>query len=107
MTPNEMLEHVRATVPGASIWNTGGNCGAIGVSVNGYDILVTTDSGPWATPTDDDVDRGNNEWFVCMWPSEGDGGTWVDGTEVRDGDTLIPAGSVPVVVHRLANSVSV
>ena len=104
MTPNEMLEHVRATVPGASIWNTGGNCGAIGVPVGESYILVTTDSGPWATPMDDDVDRGAHEWFVTLWDSDG---SWIDGAGVRDGDTLIPAGSVPVVVHRLANSVSV
>jgi len=107
MTPNEMLEHVQATVPGAAIWNTGGNCGSIGVSVNGYDILVNTDSGPWATPTDDDVDRGNAEWFVSVWPSEGDGGTWVDGAGVRDGDTLTPAESVPHVVSAIVDSVSV
>ena len=104
MTPNEMLEHVRATVPGASIWNTGGNCGAIGVTVGESYILVTTDSGPWATPADDDHDRGDHGWFVTLWDSDG---SWVDGAGVRDGDTLTPAGSVPVVVHRLANSVSV
>lgn len=104
MTPNEMLEHVRATVPGASIWNTGGNCGAIGVTVGESYILVTTDSGPWATPADDDHDRGDHEWFVTLWDRDG---SWIDGAGVRDGDTLTPAGSVPVVVHRLANSVSV
>ena len=101
MTPNEMLEHVRATVPGASIWNTGGNCGAIGVPVaRGTYILVTTDSGPWATPADDDHDRGEHDWFVTLWDRDG---SWVDGAGVRDGDALIPAWSVPVVVRRLAN----
>jgi len=104
MTPNEMLEHVRATVPGASIWNTGGNCGAIGVTVGESYILVTTDSGPWATPADDDYDRGDHDWFVTLWDSDG---SWIDGAGVRDGDTLTPAESVPHVVSAIVDSVSV
>lgn len=102
MTPNEMLAHVRATVPSAYIGSTGGNCGAIIVDTPRGELLVTTDSGPWATPDDDDVSRETSGWFVSLWDRDG---SWIDGAGVRDGDTLTPAGSVPVVVFRLANGI--
>ena len=102
MTPNGMLALIRETVPSAYIGNTGGNCGAIIIDTARGELLVTTDSGPWATPDDDNVDRGAHDWFVTLWDRDG---SWVDGSGVRDGDTLTPAGSVPVLVHRLANGI--
>lgn len=104
MTPNEMLASVRDLVPSAYIGNTGGNCGAVIVDTPKGELLVTTDSGPWATPADDNVDRGEHEWFVTLWDSDG---SWVDGAGVRDGDTLTPADAVPHVVSAIVDSVSV
>ena len=98
MTPSEMLALIRETVPSAYIGSTGGNCGAIIVDTPKGELLVTTDSGPWATPADDNVDRGGHDWFVSLWEREG---SWLDGAGVRDGDTLIPADSVPHVVSAM------
>ena len=106
MTPNDMLASVRELVPDAYIGNTGGNCGAIIVedSRGFWHILVTTDSGPWATPNDDNLDRGDHDWFVTLWDRED---SWMDGAGVRDGDTLTPAESVPHVVSAIVDSVTV
>ena len=104
MTPNEMLALIRETVPSAYIGNTGGNCGAIIVDTARGELLVTTDSGPWATPDDDDHDRGEHDWFVSLWDRDG---SWLDGAGVRDGDTLTPAHAVPHVVSAMVDYVSV
>ena len=95
MTPNEMLALIRETVPEAYIGSTGGNCGAIIVDTPRGELLVTTDSGPWATPDDDDVDGGRHDWFVSLW---GGDGSWLDGSGVRDGDTVHQSETVPSVV---------
>ena len=95
MSPNELLAAVRRVVPGAFIGSTGGNCGAVIVDTPRGELLVTTVSGPWATPADDDHDRGDHGWFVSLWDRDG---SWVDGAGVRDGDTLTAAGDVPAVV---------
>ena len=99
MTPNDMLALIRETVPEAYIGSTGGNCGAIIVDTARGELLVTTDSGPWATPTDDDVDRGNLVWFVSL--QDGDG-TWIDSELERDGDHLVMDDYVPHAVELLA-----
>lgn len=101
MTPNEMLTAIREAVPSAYIGSTGGNCGAVIVDTPRGELLVTTDSGPWATPDDDDVSRTTSGWFVSLWDQDG---SWIDGAGVRDGDTLTPADSVPATVARLVTS---
>ena len=99
MTPNEMLAHVQATVPSAYIGNTGGNCGAIIVDTPRGELLVTTDSGPWATPDDDNVSRETSGWFVSLQDGEG---TWIDSELERDGDHLVMDDYVPRAVDLLA-----
>ena len=99
MTPNEMLALIRETVPEAYIGSTGGNCGAIIVPLASTSIMITTESGPWATPHDDNVDRGDR-WYVA-WDDSSDGGAWVDGDLVRDGDATFMDSEVPYAVARL------
>ena len=99
MTPNEMMQAILASGVVCAIGNTGGNCGAIIVPLASTAIMVTTESGPWATPDDDHVSRGER-WFVA-WDDTSDGGTWVDGDLVRDGDATFTDSQVPYAVARL------
>ena len=99
MTPNDMLEHLQGFGFVCDITSTGGNCGAITVAVPCGELLLTTESGPWATPDDDDHDRA--EGWTMSWHDDPDGGTWVDGDLVRDGDAVFPESRVPVALARL------
>lgn len=97
MTPNEMLTTLQGYGIRCEIVNTGGNCGAISVEVPYGELFVTTESGPWATPADDDYDRAER-WAMCWYDSEG---TWVDGDLVRDEFALWSEDRVPVALARL------
>ena len=100
MTPNEIVAALRGHGFRCEISNTGGNCGAILVDGVPYgELMVTTESGPWATPNDDDHDRG--EGWVVSWHDEREGGTWVDGDLVRDGDAVFTVDALPVAVARV------
>lgn len=97
-TPNEVLASLHESHIKAESWQTGGNCGAIGVTVNDNRyILITPYEGPYSYGNEDE-DYGD-EWLVCLYDDET--GVWWDSDLVEDGTCMILGESVPNGVMRL------
>jgi hypothetical protein len=104
-TPNDVLQVLAGAGIACESWQTGGNCGAIGILTGReYDdpyILITPDGGPYSYGSEGhDV---GEVWRVALYLTGDDDGVWIDSDLVMDGDaTLHVSDIIPAVNGLLA-----
>ena len=103
MTPRQMKKWIESEGYIVSITNTGGGCGALQLFLSGYEVLITPDDGPWATPSFDDLPIETDRWFMEAHPMDDELlGAWIDSDLVADGDATMPSDEVTEKLARLS-----